>query len=334
MVGAGTAVFFVWWLWTRHQRQYLPNKWRKVGELSDLLCFPVKSLGAIRLNSMECTQMGLRSGWLRDRILMVIDLDGQFVTARQMAKMVQISPSISGSMLTLKAPGMISVSVDLARLRGSFRASVWGQAVPACDCGEEVARWLSRFLLQEDTGLRLVYYPLDKSTRQARTKAKIFPLVDSSHTGAYPDSTSYTLQNEASIADLNTRLDEPVSPLHFRPNFLVKGAEVLEEDNWEWIKIGQVVFRNIKPCTRCIFTTIDPETGIKSPTVEPLKTLRKYRTISNPEMRPYTSDSPVMGLNLGLYSSNGIVRLGDAVYVNESDESAAPIVSSSPKYCF
>jgi uncharacterized protein YcbX len=93
--------------------------------------------------------------------------------------------------------------------------------------------------------------------------------------GAYPDNSSYTLQNEASIADLNSRLSEPVSPLHFRPNFLVKGAEALEEDNWDWIKIGQVVFRNIKPCTRCIFTTVDPETGVKSPSIEPLKTLKK-----------------------------------------------------------
>jgi hypothetical protein len=97
MVGAGTAILFVWWLWTKrhhhHHHHHQPTKWRKVGELSDLFCFPVKSLGAIRLNSMECTQMGLRSGWLRDRILMVIDLDGQFVTGRQMAKMVQVRRS-------------------------------------------------------------------------------------------------------------------------------------------------------------------------------------------------------------------------------------------------
>ena len=58
-------------------------------------------------------------------------------------------------------------------------------------------------------------------------------------------------------------------------NFVVKGAEVLEEDYWEWIKIGKTVFRNVKPCTRCIFTTINPETGLKNPKVEPLKTLKK-----------------------------------------------------------
>lgn len=34
--------------------------------------------------------LGLRVGWLRDRTLMVIDLDGNFVTGRQLPKMVQV----------------------------------------------------------------------------------------------------------------------------------------------------------------------------------------------------------------------------------------------------
>lgn len=90
----------------------------------------------------------------------------------------QVSPSVSGSVLTLCAPGMMAVTVDLARMRGKgFRAAVWGQAVPACDCGEEAARWLSRFLLQEDAGLRLVYYPLEKPAREVRAKNKPFPLA-------------------------------------------------------------------------------------------------------------------------------------------------------------
>lgn len=94
--------------------------------------------------------------------------------------MLKVSPSISGSVLTLRAPGMMSVSVDLAQLRGKgFRVAVWGQAVPARDCGEEVARWLSRFLFQEDAGLRLVYYPLERPVRPVRQRNyNIFPLEE------------------------------------------------------------------------------------------------------------------------------------------------------------
>lgn len=89
-VGAGTAVALAWWFWTRRQKEEPPKKWRKVGELSDLVVFPVKSLGPVRLNTMECTPLGLRDGWLRDRILMVIDMNGQFITGRQLPRMVQV----------------------------------------------------------------------------------------------------------------------------------------------------------------------------------------------------------------------------------------------------
>ena len=325
-VGAGTVVVFLWWWWTKRQKDRPPSQWRKVGELSDLIAFPVKSLGPVRMTTMECTKLGLKSGWMRDRTLLIIDLNGHFVTARQWPRMVQVSPSVSGSVLTLSAPGMMSVSVDLSRIHGKgFRVAVWGQPVAACDCGEEPARWLSRFLLQEDTGFRLVYYPLEYPSREVRKKNKQFSLTIND-TGAYPDATSYCLINEGSVADLNTRLDEPVAPEQFRPNFVVKGAVAYEEDSWGWVKIGDVLFKNVMPCTRCIFTTIDPETGKKNPQAEPLKTLKSYRQITDPSIRKLTGDSPVLGIHLGLRGSRGGVRLGDPVYVGVPDEQP-PLIS-------
>lgn len=329
-VGAGTTIFFIWWWWTKKQKSQSPTKWRKIGELSDIIVWPIKSLGAVRMTEMECTLLGLKSGWLRDRTLVVIDLEGRFLTARQFPKMVNILPEYSGSVLTLRAPGMMSISIDLAQVRGkTFRIAVWGQAVPGRDCGEEVARWLSRFLLQEDTGLRLVYYPLDRPVREVRKRNEnFFPLRSSKDNGAYPDETSYSLINEASLTDLNSRLDEPVSTMNFRMNFTVKGATAYEEDKWDWVKIGDVIFRNVRPCTRCILTTVNPETGTKSPTIEPLKTLKSYRQITDPQLRSAVGDSPVMGIHLGLRSSNGRVRLGDPVYVGIPKEEVTPTLTS------
>jgi len=51
---------------------------------------------------------------------------------------------------------------------------VWDQPVQVFDCGDEVAEWLSKFLLDSTTGCRLVYYPLEKSTRPIRPKNKVF----------------------------------------------------------------------------------------------------------------------------------------------------------------
>ena len=61
---------------------------------------------------------------------------------------------------------MPSITIDLAAAHECNKATVFGQTVPACDCGEEVAKWLSRFLLQKEEGLRLVCYPKIKSSRK------------------------------------------------------------------------------------------------------------------------------------------------------------------------
>ncbi|XP_015188207.1 PREDICTED: mitochondrial amidoxime-reducing component 1-like [Polistes dominula] len=96
-VGVGTVVFFLWWWWNRKQKYQLPSKWRKVGELSDLVTYPVKSLGPIRYTTMECTVLGLKDGWLRDRTLLVIDINEHFVTARQFPKMIQVRKFVNNS---------------------------------------------------------------------------------------------------------------------------------------------------------------------------------------------------------------------------------------------
>lgn len=76
--------------------------------------------------------------------------------------------------------------------------------------------------------------------------------------------------------DLNEKID--ISVHNFRPSVIVD-CPTFAEDSWNWIKIGDVVFQVIKPCTRCVLTTINPETGERRADGEPLKTLRAYDTI-------------------------------------------------------
>jgi len=45
----------------------------------------------------------------------------------------------------------------------------------------------------------------------------------------------------------------------------------------EKIKIGELIFENIKPCSRCRITTVDPTTGIYDSKSEPLNTILKIR---------------------------------------------------------
>ena len=65
--------------------------------------------------------------------------------------------------------------------------------------------------------------------------------------------------------------------LRFRPNLVIDGSAPYAEDSWRRIRIGGVEFRVAKGCTRCILTTIDPQTGERSADREPLTTLKTYR---------------------------------------------------------
>lgn len=183
---------------------------------------------------------------------MIVNKDGDFVTARAHPKLVKVVPKVEGDTLTLSAPGMIVLSIDIARLMKTspIKANVWGQTVDAVDAGEEAARWFSRYVFQDDFGLRLVFYPASFPTRDVREVNQMFKTTIPADTGALHDATSFMMINEASIVDLNTRVKNSVTPLHFRPNFVLKGAAAYEEDKWKWVKVGDVVFRNVKPCTR------------------------------------------------------------------------------------
>lgn len=243
---------------------------------------------------------------------MVVTSEGEFVTARKYPKLVLAMPEITGDIMKLTAPGMSSVEIYFLEMlnRDQTKAVVWGESVNVHDAGEDAALWFSRFILNEDSGLRLVFYPLLKPTRDVREKNKKFETAIPEDTGALHDATSFMLINEHSIEELNSRIENDVTALRFRPNFVIRGATAFAEDNWKWVKIGEVIFKNVKPCTRCGFTNIDPHSGERSLDNEPMKTLKSYRQFEN------IGESPVMGIHLGI-RMQGKIKLNDAVYVDD-----------------
>jgi uncharacterized protein len=107
--------------------------------------------------------------------------------------------------------------------------------------------------------------------------------------------------SEASLAGLNQRLDAPLEMERFRPNIVVSGVGEFAEDGWREVAFGGIAFRAAKRCSRCVVTTIDPATAIKSQ--EPLRTLATYRRW----------DTQVwFGMNF-IADGTGSLRVGDAV---------------------
>ncbi|MBK8420616.1 MOSC domain-containing protein [Candidatus Villigracilis saccharophilus] len=91
----------------------------------------------------------------------------------------------------------------------------------------------------------------------------------------------------------------------FRPNIVVKGCEPFAEDTWKRIRIGDVEMALVKPCPRCVVTTIDKETLEKSK--EPLKTLAAYRN---------QEDGAMFGMNV-IPLNEGDIKVGMSVEILE-----------------
>ena len=98
----------------------------------------------------------------------------------------------------------------------------------------------------------------------------------------------------------------------FRPNIVVEGCEAFDEDQWRNISIGDVEFETVKICSRCILTTIDPNTGTKDENGEPLKTLSQYRKNVNGVK---DEKGVFFGMNL-IPRSLGKIRVGDTISIN------------------
>ena len=169
---------------------------------------------------------------------------------------------------------------------------VWGDDCVAWSMGDEAAQWLSNFL---GVDAHLVYMP--DSTHRPTDHGRFE--TPNSFSDAYP----FLLISEASLADLNGRLEQSVPMNRFRPNLVVQGCEPFAEDTWKQIKIGSIVFDVAKSCSRCSIPGVEQSTGEQGK--EPLKTLATYRRWDH---------AIWFGQNL-IAHGEGMLNLGDGVEI-------------------
>ena len=265
--------------------------------LSALYRYPLKSGKGETLAQISLDKLGLDG----DRRWMLVDeASGRFLTQRAVAQMSQLSAlwNAQGG-LTLAAPDHAPINVALpgsaAQLRG---VTIWRDTLRVPDAGDEAAAWVSEFIGKPT---RLVQVPLDR----ARTTQAGYGKDDDQV--AFADGFPLLLIGQASLEELSQRVGRPLEMLRFRPNLVIEGSEAYAEDGWKRIRIGEVEFRVVKPCSRCILTTIDPQTGERSDDLEPLASLQKYRS---------QADGAMFGQNL-VNDSNGRLEVGMPVEILE-----------------
>uniref|UniRef100_UPI00358E2CF6 mitochondrial amidoxime-reducing component 1 n=1 Tax=Myxine glutinosa TaxID=7769 RepID=UPI00358E2CF6 len=291
---------------------------RLVGRVSRLFVYPLKSARGVEVSEARCLPTGMKFQQLTDRHWVITTEDGASITARKEPRLLLVSCSNpSNGILCLSAPGMadLKVPIQLPNKCSTHHFRLFQMDMEGRDCGKEASIWLTSFL-QSAIPYRLVQYDESLATRPMR-KMKVpgisqIPCTKDDKV-EFPDFGPYMLITEASLEDLNSRLEKQVSIHNFRPNILVRGCTPTPyaEDFWKTLEVGNVKLRFLTHCTRCIFTTIDPETGVKDGH-EPLDTLNSYRQYE-PSLRKVFGSAPCFGVYLAIINP-GIIQVGDPVY--------------------
>ncbi|GAB3165657.1 MOSC domain-containing protein [Telluribacter humicola] len=262
--------------------------------LSEIWIYPIKSLGGIRLDEAHVQLRGLQY----DRRWMIVDEDNRFVTQRSLHRMALLDVTLDQERLlvidrtnpadVLEVP-MQPVSKEV------LQVSIWDDhEVEALTVSDQADQWLSTRL---ERPVRLVYMPDSTERRVDPRYAKDEENV------SFADGYPFLLIGQSSLDELNSRLPESISMRRFRPNLVVTGAAPFAEDSWKDIQVGALSFQLVKPCARCVLTTVDPETAQTGP--EPLKTLATYRKRNN---------KIYFGQNL-LTHTTGQIAVGDPIQI-------------------
>ena len=257
--------------------------------LSSLHIYPIKSARGISLASAALDDFGLEG----DRRWMVIDPSGRFVSQREAHRLALLEVDLDTTELILDAPGMSPLRLPRALADGRIAAvRIWEDTCEAIEGSAEAERWLTTFL---GTPARLAYMP-DQTFRVVNQR-----YVPDRRRVSFADAYPALLTGESSLADLNGRMASPLPMNRFRPNLVVRGSEPFEEDRWKTVRIGAVEFDVVKPCDRCVTTTIDQATGEQGR--EPLRTLATFRKWDG---------QVYFGQNV-VHRTGGVLRSGDPV---------------------
>lgn len=262
-------------------------------QVSQLFIYPIKSLGGIAKQVVEITSTGFK----HDRRWMLVDENNMFLTQRAQPQMalLQVGENADGIFVFHKQHPLQSISIPFTT-EYSKRSSVtvWDDVCEALEADEEINSWFSDML---QVNCKLVYMP--DSTKR---------LVDKKYAGnneitSFSDGYPILMIGQATLDNLNQMLNEPVPMNRFRPNIVFTGGHAHIEDEMAAFTIEELNFLGVKPCARCVMTTIDQQTATGGK--EPLKTLSSFRMKNN---------KIYFGQNV-LQQQNGFIKIGDEIKI-------------------
>jgi len=258
--------------------------------ISEIYCYPIKSLGGFRLSRSRVLGKGLE--W--DRRWMLVDATGNFLTQRNHAGLALFRVTNNHFPESFEVSYLNhSIQIPVTASGSQLEAVIWNDTVKVQEVSPHCNDFFSR-ILQMDC--RLVFFP-----ETALRPVDPHFAINSSNQTSLSDGYPLLMLGQSSLADLNRRLPQPVGLERFRPNIVFTGAGPYAEDDFREFSIGGVHLTAVKPCARCIMTTIDQQTALKGN--EPLATLSTYRKRNN---------KVLFGMNV-IPKTEGYIEEGDKI---------------------
>lgn len=264
--------------------------------LKQLNIYPIKSLAGISVDSAQVEEQGLSF----DRRLMLVNAKGQFQTARKYPQLLSYSTKLVDGGIEVKSNQQSSIVINYNDFKQDISVTLWREELSLKSAPSEINQWFSEQLKQNVSLVMLT----DECTRYREKLEQQVSLSD-----GYP----VLLIGESSLHELNRRASEPSLMAQFRTNLVIADSEAFAEDGWQKIKIGEVIFELVKPCERCVMTTVDLKNFKARSSKEPLAALGKFRADSKGRL--------MFGENL-IAQNSGVISVGDSVEVITTREGA------------
>ena len=269
--------------------------------VSDLFIYPLKSARGIALPAAEIDAYGLPG----DRRAMITDAQGHFITQRELPDLARIDVRPESGVFRLLMQGKQDIAVQPPQPESRMDVTVWKSTVSAAVADPESNRRLSDWLGRE---VRLVFF--DGQARRTANAEWAGEGTPVSFTDGYQILVTTTGSLKALNADLATHGEESVGMERFRPNIVVDTDEAWPEDRWAAIEIAGIRFDLVKPCSRCIMTTQDQQTGSRE-VANPMPSMGRIRMSADRRV-----PGPLFGWNVTPRGS-GRISIGDAVRILE-----------------
>lgn len=296
------------YLWLRRgsagSKHFVP-----VGRLANIVIHPIKSLTGVDVPYADCTVAGPVYKGLRDRHMLIVKGD-YFVSMREEPRLGMIRVAFDEDKLTLTLtvegyPALVINACDPEeQTKPSFTVRVRKFSYKAVEVSAEASQWFKTYLKSD--AVRLVRILVDQETIRRGEKGAA-PV-------AFQDQTAFHVLSKASLDNLLSKLppDSNVGRRNFRPTLFIEGCDAHSEDHWERFRIADAEMAFLVRTTRCILTTVNQDTGIRTDK-EPLITLRKYRVDKSKEGVQKYDSHPLFGIG-SIHVRDGTITVGDQIY--------------------